>query len=174
MLIDKHSDRYSAYVKSVKEVLDVAFHDMIDPFNVLELENAMRHGFDNVGVAVAYQVERFRKIFERVLVRRITRFKVDNFKETLLIPIVQQSHGRSSSQVVRQQTQFLHDIRQTNWKFLPEKDERPFFAEIFFGSELHHGFERQRRRIVSGEFFDGRTDSGGVGGVGTTAGTQPR
>ena len=38
-------DRYSAYVKSVKEVLDVVFHDMIDPFNVLELENAMRHGF---------------------------------------------------------------------------------------------------------------------------------
>ena len=38
-------DWYSAYVESVKEVLDIVFHDMIDPFNVLQFEYAMRHSF---------------------------------------------------------------------------------------------------------------------------------
>ena len=44
-LVEQHPQRYSAHVEPVKEVLDVVFHDMIDPFNVLQFENAMRHSF---------------------------------------------------------------------------------------------------------------------------------
>ena len=74
---------------------------------------------NNVSVTGANHIENFRKIIERRLIGGVTRLEIDHFQETLLIPVVQQLHRRSPPQIVRQKTQFFHDIGQTDRKLLP-------------------------------------------------------
>lgn len=52
MLVDEHSDGYSAHVEAVQEVLDILIGDWILAEGFLVLKNPLSHGGDHIIVPV--------------------------------------------------------------------------------------------------------------------------
>lgn len=124
MLIDQHSNGYSAHVKSMKKVLNAMLRLLINSMCFFQLQHTLCHGGDNVWMTIPDLHQDLSEVGANLLIFWVRFLKFQNLLEASLIPALDKDDGRHPYQVLWQQMNLLHHVRQSNRQLFPKKCKR--------------------------------------------------
>lgn len=151
MLIDEHAYADAGHVEPIEKVLYGALGGRVhvSALVLLHLDDALRHRLDNIVVAIPNEIQIAHKsarqrnfktcnnhfligvfILLQILVGGFDLLVLQHILEALHVPGAHLAHGTRVQQIVRQQGDLLHDIRQTHGQLLAQKYKRFLFACI--------------------------------------------
>lgn len=129
VLVDQHPDGDPRHVEPIQEVLNTVLGVVVDVVRVLQLEDPLRHGLDDVGVPVPYPHEGITEKFHSPRAH-VTLFELHDLLEAPHVPVVHCDDGGHPQEVLGEEGYLFHDVRQPDRQLLAEEDEGFLFRGV--------------------------------------------
>jgi len=118
VLVDEHADADTGHVEAIEEVVDAMFHCLVDLVRFPHLDDALGHGWNDVGVPVANLHQRFTEPFKFAFVDCFDVFEFEHLLKTANVPVLHGVDGRHPKEVLWKEVDLLHDVAQTDGNLL--------------------------------------------------------
>lgn len=127
-LIDEHSDGYAVHIEAMQEILNAVLGLLVDRMRFFQLDHALSHRLHHVRMPVPDLDQAITEVVQHAPIVRIGLLELEYLFERLLVPTLDQRHGWHAQQVLGQQLELLHDVRQPYRQLLAEENERLLVA----------------------------------------------